>query len=79
MTRITLTPEIEAWAEAEVAAGRADSVSAVVVGVLQRHRDEIEGLRAKLEEGRRSGFVDGDVALAEMDRWVAEDEAADAA
>ncbi|MBC7770071.1 MAG: hypothetical protein H7124_14910 [Phycisphaerales bacterium] len=52
MTTITLPADLEAWARAEVAAGRAESVEALVAQALQERRAEIEYVRAKLDEGR---------------------------
>lgn len=54
MTAITLPADLEAWARAEVAAGRAVSVEALVADALTERRAEIEYVRAKLDEGRAS-------------------------
>ena len=79
MTAITLPPDLEAWACAEVEAGRAESVEALVAQALQERRSEMEYVRGKLDEARASlargeGF-DGEVVLAELDQWIAELEA----
>ena len=80
MTAITLPPDLEAWARAEVAAGRAESVEALVASALKARQREVEYVRAKLEEARADiaagRVIDGDVALAEIDGWIAELEAA---
>lgn len=54
MTTITLPPDLEAWARTEVAAGRAESVEALVADALNEHRAEIEYVRGKLAEARAS-------------------------
>lgn len=54
MTAITLPADLEAWAQAEVAAGRAESVEALVAAALQERRAEIEYARGKLDEARAS-------------------------
>jgi len=54
MTAITLPADLEAWARAEVAAGRAESVEALVAEALATHRAEIEYVRGKLDEARAS-------------------------
>ncbi len=79
MTAITLPADLEAWARAEVAAGRAESVEALVAQALQERRAEIEYVRGKLDEARaslaRGEFIEGDVVMAELDEWIAELEA----
>lgn len=54
MTAITLPPDLEAWARAEVAAGRAASVEALVADALEARRAEIDHVRGKLDEARAS-------------------------
>lgn len=80
MTAINLPPDLEAWARAEVAAGRAESVEALVASALETRQREVEYVRAKLDEARASiaagRVIDGDVALDEIDGWIAELEAA---
>jgi hypothetical protein len=74
MTAITLPPDLEAWAEAEVAAGRAVSVEALVAKALSARRNEQDYVRGKLDEARaslaRGDGIDGDVMLAELDQWI---------
>jgi hypothetical protein len=78
MTAINLTREIEAWAEAEVEAGRAESVEAFVIGVLNSCQAETEALRSMLDAARasisRGDGIDGGEFLSELDRWIREDE-----
>lgn len=58
MTVVTLSREFEAWAEAEVQAGAADTVEALALQLLERERQWAE-FRATLdaaeadEDGRR--------------------------
>lgn len=54
MAAIILPPDLEAWAHAEVAAGRAESIEALVASALGERRAEIEYVRAKLDEARAS-------------------------
>lgn len=79
MTAITLPADLEAWARAEVAAGRSESVEALVAQALRERRAEVEYVRGKLDEARasvaRGEWIDGDVMLAELDEWIAELEA----
>jgi predicted transcriptional regulator len=80
MTAITLPADLEAWARAEVAAGRAESVEAIAAEALKEHRAEIEYVRGKLDEARasiaRGEGMSLDEAFQEIDSWIAEDEAA---
>jgi Arc/MetJ-type ribon-helix-helix transcriptional regulator len=80
MTAITLPPDLLAWARAEVAAGRAESVDALVAQALSERRAEIEYVRGKLDEARaslaRGEGVSLEEAFKEIDTWIAEDEAA---
>ncbi len=83
MTAITLPPDLEAWAEAEVAAGRAESVDAAIEQRLRQSITQTEWIRGKLDEARaslaRGQGIDGADMVAELDRWIAEDLAADEA
>jgi len=54
MTAINLPADLEAWARAEVAAGRAESVEALVADALRERQAEIEHVRGKLDEARAS-------------------------
>jgi predicted transcriptional regulator len=80
MTTITLPADLEAWAQAEVAAGRAESVDALVAKAVEERCAEIEYVRAKLDEARASVAAGRTVSLEEafkeIDAWIEEDEAA---
>ncbi len=80
MTSINLPADLEAWARAEVAAGRAESVEALVARALRERKAEIEYIGAKLDEARaslaRGEGVPLEDAFREIDAWIAEDEAA---
>lgn len=80
MTTITLPADLEAWARAEVAAGRAESVEALVADALKERREDVEFVRAKLDEARaslaRGEGVPLEEAFRRIDAWIAEDEAA---
>ena len=54
MTPITLPKDLEDWARAEVAAGRAASVDSLVAEALAARREEIVSIRAKLDAARAS-------------------------
>ncbi len=49
MTAITLPKNLEAWAEAEVAAGRAESVEVLTADAVAGYRRQLEALRASLD------------------------------
>jgi len=49
MTAITLPKDLEAWAEAEVAAGRAESVNDLVARAVEGYRRALEAFRATLD------------------------------
>ena len=76
MNPITLPPDLLAWARAEVAAGRAESVEALVAKGLRGYRLGIDTFRKSLDDARaeadRDGWIPGDVFLRELDQWVAE-------
>jgi len=80
MVTITLPDDIEAWARAEVAAGRARSIEEFVTSWLREVRASDSGHRALVLEAYESiaqGRVhDGADIDAELDRWIAEDLAA---
>lgn len=54
MTAINLPADLDAWARAEVAAGRAESVEALVAEAVRERQAEIEYVRGKLDEARAS-------------------------
>ncbi|MEI9965536.1 MAG: hypothetical protein WDM92_13550 [Caulobacteraceae bacterium] len=70
MNAIVLPKELEAWAQAEVAAGRAESVGDLVATALGAYRDELEDLRRSLDEAEaeaeRDGWLDADVVFEEI-------------
>ena len=49
MTAITLPKSLEAWAEAEVAAGRAESVEGLTADAVAGYRRQLEAFRASLD------------------------------
>jgi hypothetical protein len=63
MTAITLPADLEAWARAEVAAGRAESVEALVEARL-RQSQKCDAFRRSLDEAEaeadRDGWLDAD-------------------
>jgi Arc/MetJ-type ribon-helix-helix transcriptional regulator len=71
---IALPKELHDWAEAEVKAGRANSVDALALQALEEHRRRTEAFRASLEaavaEADRDGWIEGDAILAEMDAMI---------
>lgn len=76
MTAINLPADLEAWAHAEVAAGRAESVEAAIAKGVRGYQLATETFRKSLDEARaeadRSGWIAGDDFLRELDQWVAE-------
>jgi Arc/MetJ-type ribon-helix-helix transcriptional regulator len=71
---IALPPELEAWAQAQVAAGRAESVDALAAAALtaaKRREDYWRRIADEaITEGDRDGWIDGDDFLAEMQSWI---------
>jgi Arc/MetJ-type ribon-helix-helix transcriptional regulator len=66
MTSITLPDDLEAWARAEVAAGRAESVEHAARKAIAGYRAQTEAFRRSLDEAEaeadREGWLDaGDV------------------
>lgn len=74
MTAITLPADLEAWARAEVAAGRAQSVEAVVAKGLRGYRLGMETFRRSLDdavaEADRDGWIPADDLLRDLDQWI---------
>jgi hypothetical protein len=70
MTVITLSPELEAWARAEVAAGRAKDVEHAAQKAIAGYRSQMEGFRQTLDEAEaeaaRDGWLDADAVFAEL-------------
>jgi Arc/MetJ-type ribon-helix-helix transcriptional regulator len=83
MTTITLPADLQRWADAEVAAGKAPSVSALVAEALATVKARQDAIAAKLAGSRaqadKEGWIEGDSVLAELRAWIVEDEAEDAA
>jgi Arc/MetJ-type ribon-helix-helix transcriptional regulator len=71
---VVLPKHLEEWAEAEVRAGRAQSVDAVAQQALEAHRRHVEAFRASLdaavEEANRDGWLEGESVLADMDAMI---------
>lgn len=71
--------DLEAWANGEVAAGRAASVEALVVELLREKRDATAFVKVKLAEARaslaRGERASLEATLRELDAWIAEDDA----
>jgi hypothetical protein len=61
VTAITLPADLEAWARAEVAAGRGSSVAEVAANAIARYRAQMEALRRSLDDAESE---------AERDRWL---------
>ena len=61
MNAITLPTDLEAWAEAEVAAGRAHSVEQVATTALQGYRRQLEAFRRTLDEAEAEVLAEGGI------------------
>jgi hypothetical protein len=76
MTAIALPADLEAWARAEVAAGRAESVEAAIARSVRGYRFASEAFRKSLDdavaEADRDGWIPSDVFMRELDQWIAE-------
>jgi hypothetical protein len=76
MTAITLPADLEAWARAEVAAGRAESLEAAIAQGVRGYQMATETFRKSLDEARaeadRDGWIPGEQFLAELDQWIAD-------
>jgi hypothetical protein len=70
MTVITLPPDIEAWAQAEVAAGRAESVEHAAQKAIAGYRSQMDSVRRSLDEAEaeaeREGWLDADAVFSEL-------------
>ena len=70
MTPITLPKDLEDWARAEVAAGRASSVEHAAHKAIAGYRAQMEAFRRSLDEAEaeadREGWLDGDAVFAEL-------------
>lgn len=71
---IILPKHLKEWAEAEVKAGRAESVDKLALLALEAHRSRTEAFRASLEaavvEANRDGWLEGEAVLTEMDVMI---------
>lgn len=71
---IPLPRGFQIWAEAEVAAGRAESVEKLAAQALEAHKLQVERFRASLDaavdEANRDGWIEGDAFLADMDSLI---------
>ncbi len=71
---IPLPRGFQIWAEAEVAAGRAESVETLAAQALEAHRRHVENFRASLSdavaEADRDGWIEGERFLADMDALI---------
>jgi hypothetical protein len=83
MNTTALPTDLKAWAEAQVAAGRAANIDALAVEAMATVKAQQEAIAIRLNaaraEAERDGWIAGDDALAELNAWIAEDEAEDAA
>lgn len=74
MAAITLTPELETWARAEVASGRADSIEQAARKAIAGYRLGQEAFRKSLDdaeaEADRLGWISGDDFMRELDGWI---------
>jgi hypothetical protein len=71
---IPLPRQFQVWAEAEVAAGRAESVERLAQQALEAHQRQVEAFRLSLDaavaEADRDGWIEGDAFLANMDGLI---------
>ena len=74
MTAITLPADLQAWAEAEVAAGRAESVEQIVVKAVAGYRRALEAFRKSLDDAATEVLggdgIDIDEAFDYIDRRI---------
>ena len=71
MTAITLPADLEAWARAEVSAGRAESIEALVEARLresQRWEHFRQSLDAAVAESEREGWRDADATFDRLEQ-----------
>jgi hypothetical protein len=76
MTDITLPADLEAWAHAEVAAGRAESVEAAISKGVRGYRLATETFRKSLDdavaEADEKGWIPLEEVMRDLDQWIAE-------
>ena len=68
MTAISLPADLQTWAEAEVSAGRAQSVEQIVVTAMRGYKSALEAFRKSLDDA---------VAEADEKGWLEADEVFD--
>ncbi len=66
MTAITLPADLEAWARAEVAAGRAESVEHAAQKAIAGYRSQMEAFRRTLDDAEAEADRDGWPPAAEV-------------
>jgi hypothetical protein len=71
---IQLPRQFQTWAEAEVAAGRAERIEQLAARAMEAHRIQVEKFRLSLDEAvaeaDRDGWIEGEDFLAEMDAML---------
>ena len=76
MTEITLSPELQNWANQQVAMGASPSVDALVEGALAKSKENADWLDGMVKDAllsvEQDGWVDGELVLAELDQWISE-------
>lgn len=76
MTTITLPADLEAWALAEVAAGRAPSVEAAISRGVRGYRLATDAFRKSLDdaeaEANEKGWIPLEQVMGQLDQWIAE-------
>ena len=74
MAAITLTPELETWARAEVASGRAESIEQAAHKAIAGYRLGREMFRRSLDdaevEADRLSWISGEDFMRELDQWI---------
>lgn len=74
MTTINLPPDLEAWARAEVAAGRAESVEAAIAKGVRGYQLATDAFRKSLDdavaEADRDGWVPAEEFFRDLDQWI---------
>ncbi len=83
MTVVTLPADLQAWAEGEVAAGRARSLDQLAAVAVADYRRRWEGLRKSLDdaeaEANEKGWLDAEEVFAEIEANLEAREAFEAA
>jgi hypothetical protein len=71
MSSVSLPPDLQAWAEAEVRAGHAPSIQSLVEEAVKQHRLSDSYYRALVEgayrAGEAEGWLDGEAVLRELE------------